>query len=50
LLADAVVFFEVGSYYMSTDFAYSGGSDKNLDGKVKDFVLLYVFGLFALFV
>jgi hypothetical protein len=50
LLADSAVFFEIGAYYMSVDFQYTGGANKELDGKVKDFVLLYIFGLFALFV
>lgn len=35
---------------MTVDFQYSGGANPELDGKVKDFVLLYVFGCFALFV
>lgn len=50
LLADSAVFFEIGAYYMSANYFYSGGEDTILDGKVKDFVLLYIFGLFALFV
>lgn len=50
MLADSAVFFEIGAYYMSANFQYSGGSNTTLDGKVKDFVLLYIFGLFALFV
>lgn len=50
LLADSAVFFEIGAYYMSEDFKYTGGEDSELDGKIKDFVLLYIFGLFALFV
>lgn len=35
---------------MSNDYKYTAGSDTGLDGKIKDFVLLYIFGLFALFV
>jgi hypothetical protein len=35
---------------MSNDYKYTGGSDIALDGKIKDFVLLYIFGIFALFV
>lgn len=50
LLADSAVFFEIGAYYMSVDYRYTNGTDTDLDGKVKDFVLLYIFGLFALFV
>lgn len=50
LLADSAVFFEIGAYYMSNDYLYTGGVDDDLDGKIKDFVLLYIFGLFALFV
>ena len=50
LLADATLFFEIGAYYMSSGFNYTGGSDTTLDGKVKDFVLLYIFGMFTLFV
>lgn len=50
LLADSAVFFEIGAYYMSNDYKYTGGSNTDLDGKIKDFVLLYIFGLFALFV
>ena len=50
LLADSAVFFEIGAYYMSVNYQYTGGSSPDLDGKVKDFVLLYIFGLFALFV
>ena len=50
LLADSAVFFEIGAYYLSSNFLYTGGVDTTLDGKVKDFVLLYIFGLFAVFV
>lgn len=50
LLADSALFFEIGAYYMSANYLYSDGTDTTLDGKVKDFVLLYIFGLFALFV
>lgn len=50
LLADSAVFFEIGAYYMSANYQYSGSTDTTLDGQVKDFVLLYIFGLFALFV
>ena len=50
LLADSAVFFEIGAYYMSSNFQYTKGNNTVLDGKVKDFVLLYIFGLFALFV
>lgn len=50
MLADSAVFFEIGAYYMSANFQYSDGTDTTLDGQVKDFVLLYIFGLFALFV
>jgi hypothetical protein len=35
---------------MSSNFLYTKGNNTVLDGKVKDFVLLYIFGLFALFV
>jgi len=35
---------------MSVNFEYTNGKDSILDGQVKDFVLLYIFGLFALFV
>jgi hypothetical protein len=35
---------------MSNNYLYTGGSNTELDGKIKDFVLLYIFGLFALFV
>lgn len=35
---------------MSSNFQYTKGDNPILDGKVKDFVLLYIFGLFALFV
>lgn len=50
LLADSAVFFEIGAYYMSVNYQYTSGAVPELDGKVKDFVLLYIFGLFALFV
>jgi hypothetical protein len=50
LLADSAVFFLIGSHYMSVNYQYTGGASADLDGKVKDFVLLYIFGLFALFV
>lgn len=50
LLADSAVFFEIGAYYMSNDYRYTAGADSDLDSKIKDFVLLYIFGLFALFV
>lgn len=49
LLADAAAFFQIGSYYMSTNYKYTNGDDSDLDGQVKDFVLLYIFGLFTLF-
>ena len=49
LLADAVAFFEIGAYYMSKNHLYTNGKDTELDGKVKDFVLLYIFGMFTLF-
>ena len=35
---------------MSNNYLYTGGADTELDGKIKDSVLLYIFGLFALFV
>lgn len=35
---------------MSVNYQYTSGTYPELDGKVKDFVLLYIFGLFALFV
>ena len=50
LLADSAVFFHIGAYYMSNNYLYTGGADTELDGKIKDFVLLYIFGIFALFV
>jgi hypothetical protein len=50
LLADSAVFFQIGAYYMSNNYLYTAGVDTVLDGKIKDFVLLYIFGLFALFV
>lgn len=50
LLADSAVFFQIGAYYMSVNYQYTNGRLPELDGKVKDFVLLYIFGLFALFV
>jgi hypothetical protein len=50
LLADSAVFFEIGAYYMIINFQYSMGVDPNLDSTVQDFVLLYVFGCFGLFV
>lgn len=50
LLADSALFFEIGAYYLSVNFLYTGGVDSTLDGQVKDFVLLYIFGLFAVFV
>jgi hypothetical protein len=50
LLADSAVIFEIGAYYMSVDYLYTKGEDPQLDGQIKDFVLLYIFGLFALFV
>jgi len=50
LLADSAVFFQIGAYYMSANYQYTNGTLPELDGKVKDFVLLYIFGLFALFV
>jgi hypothetical protein len=50
LLADSALFFEIGAYYLSVNYYYTGGADSTLDGQVKDFVLLYIFGLFAVFV
>jgi hypothetical protein len=50
LLADSAVFFEIGAYYLSVNYLYTGGDNADLDKKVQDFVLLYIFGLFALFV
>jgi len=50
LMAGAVLFFQIGALYMDADFSYSGGTDPVLDGAVKDFVLLYIFGMFTLFV
>ena len=50
LLADSALFFEIGAYYLSVNFLYTGGTNPTLDGQVKDFVLLYIFGLFAVFV
>ena len=50
LLADSALFFEIGAYYLSSNYLYTGGSDTSLDSQVKDFVLLYIFGLFAVFV
>ena len=50
LLADSALFFEIGAYYLSVNFYYTGGVNPTLDGQVKDFVLLYIFGLFAVFV
>ena len=35
---------------MSNNYQYTNGANPGLDGQVKDFVLLYIFGLFALFV
>lgn len=39
----------MGAYYMSQNYQYTNGADPQLDGQVKDFVLLYIFGLFTLF-
>jgi hypothetical protein len=50
LLADSTVIFEIAAYYMSNDYKYTKGVDTELDSQIKDFVLLYIFGLFALFV
>lgn len=50
LLADSAVFFQIGAHYINVNYNYTGGHNPEIDQKAKDFVLLYIFGLFALFV
>lgn len=50
LLADSAVFFQIGAHYITVRYEYTGGENPEIDSKAMDFVLLYIFGLFALFV
>jgi hypothetical protein len=50
LLADSAVFFQIGAHYINVGYNYTLGDNPEVDQKAKDFVLLYIFGLFALFV
>jgi hypothetical protein len=49
LMVGAICFFEIGAYFMTVNYSYSGGENTALDSKVKDFILLYAFGTFDFF-
>jgi len=47
--ASALCYFTIGVYYMANDYKPSKGMDPELDSKVKDFVLLFVFGSYSFY-
>jgi hypothetical protein len=48
LLVCCIMFFEIGVYFITVNYSYTGGLDSTFDGQMKELMLLNVFGTFSL--
>jgi hypothetical protein len=47
LMANCLLFFISGAYFISVDFTYTNKMLPAFDAKVHEFMLLYIFGVFS---
>jgi hypothetical protein len=49
LMINGIIYFMIGAYYMMTNYQLTRGFMPAIESKLKDFVLLFVFANFSLF-